>query len=151
MKSMLREGEVMERRHEDEPDLVGEPREEPGAHVHDLVELAGSGDLLVDRATLVLGQPAGLHQVIDVEAVAAVGRDAPGRGVRLMEVAEVLEIRHHVPEGRGRELEGARLRERTGTDRLAARDVDPDDLVEDVPETQVEFFFGALVAVGHHV
>ena len=62
-------------------------------------------------------------EVVDEEAVALVGRDAPGRGVGLDQEALLLEHRHLVADG-GRRHADARCRgDVRGPDRLRGRDV----------------------------
>ena len=73
-----------------------------------------------DGAALGRWQTRRTLEVIDEEAVAAVGRDAAGRGVRLHEVALALEDRHVVAHGRARDPEVARRGDRLGPDRLGA-------------------------------
>jgi hypothetical protein len=69
--------------------------------VQDFVHLAGVADLIVDDFALARGERARLHEVVDEEAVAAIRRDAAGRGVRLLEIAEILEIGHDVAQAGG--------------------------------------------------
>ncbi|MNC89161.1 hypothetical protein D3C83_50630 [compost metagenome] len=68
-------------------------------------------------------RPPALEQQIDERAVAAVGRHAPGRGMRLVDVAELLELGEHVPDGRRRHPETALLREHLRRHGLARIDV----------------------------
>ncbi len=73
----------------------GELGEQPGGPLEHVLHLAV--DLVEEGAhLLVLGRPedAGLGQVVDEEAVALVGRDPPGAGVRLDQVAVALEGHH---------------------------------------------------------
>src|SRR5438445_12144961 len=79
--------------------------------------------------------------MIDEETISAVGRNAPGRGVRLLQVAEVFEIGHDVAQAGGREAEPARFRQRARADRLAGRDVLHDDLSQDLAGPTVELVF----------
>ena len=63
------------------------------------------------------------HQAVDEEAVALRRRDAPGRRVRARDVAQLLEVGHHVADRRRRELEARLLRQHARADRLALDDV----------------------------
>ena len=63
------------------------------------------------------------EQEIDVEAVAAVGRDAAGRGVRLLDEAFLLEPRQDVADRGRRHAEPGRAHEERRGDGLARRDV----------------------------
>ena len=58
------------------------------------------------------GQRAGAGEVVDVVAVAGVGRDPARRRVGLGDVAVALEHRHLVADGRGRDAEPGGLRDR---------------------------------------
>ena len=73
-----------------------------------------------------------LEQVARVEAVAAVGRDAPCRGVRMGEQAEALELGQLVPHRRGRDVELGPLDETLRADGLAGGDVLLDDAAQDL-------------------
>ena len=129
---------LQQRRHEDEADLIGESGKGERRFVKNVIDLGAVGDLLVDRLTLPLRERPRRHQVVDEEAVAAVGRNAAGRGVRLRQVAEVLEIGHDVAEAGRRELKAAALRQRAGADRFARGNVLHDDLAQDLPRASVE-------------
>ena len=56
----------------------------------------------------VLGGAARVEQHVDVAAIARVGRHAARRGMRLPDVAHLLELRQHVADGGGRQVQ-ARL------------------------------------------
>jgi hypothetical protein len=105
--------------------------------------------LIIDRVAFALRKAARAHQVIDEKAVAAVGRDSPGRRVRLGEIAEVLEIGHDVAEAGRRELEAAAFRERAGADRLTAGDMLHDDLAQHLACAAVELVSGDVQALYH--
>jgi hypothetical protein len=79
------------------------------------------------------GALAALEQQVDEDAIAAVGRHAPGRRVGLMHVAAVLELREHVPDGRRRQAQPALAREMLRRDRLARLDVLPDERGQQPP------------------
>ena len=64
-----------------------------------------------------------LQQLLGVQPVAGVGRHAAGRGVRMAEQAQRLQLGELVAHGRGRRVDGAGLDQRLGADRMAGRDV----------------------------
>ena len=66
---------------------------------------------------------AALEQQIDEHPVAAIGRHASGRGVRLVHVAELFELSQHVPHRRRRHAKAALAREHLRRHRLAGLDV----------------------------
>ena len=78
---------------------------------------------------------------VDEEPVAARGRDPAGAGVRARDQAELLEIGHHVPDRRRRQLETARARERARADRLAVGDVALDQGLQEGLGTLVKHRF----------
>ena len=82
-------------------------------------DCAGGRDLRFDRAAVVLGEVADLHQRIDEEAQTQFGRQPAGRGVRRIDEAELFEVRHDVAHRGGRQRhrhDHARiLREPTGS------------------------------------
>ena len=109
-------------------------------------EMRHAGEQILDeRRTLsLLAQPmlddgrrpgalAALEQQVDEHAVAAVGRHAPGRGMRLMHVAAVLELREHAPDGRRRHAQPAFACEVLRRDRLARLDVLADERGQQPP------------------
>ena len=68
-------------------------------------------------------EPAGRGHVVDEEAVALVGGDAPGRRVRLGEVALLLEHGHLVAHGGRADLHAGRIGDVRGPHRLRGGDV----------------------------
>jgi hypothetical protein len=101
--------------------------------IDDLVELARRiAELVVNTPLFVVGQFLGLHQAVDVGAVTGVRRNAPGRGVRLHQVAARLELRHLVTHGCRADSEVIFLGERLGTDGLCGRDILVDYRREDI-------------------
>ena len=84
------------------------------------------------RRALDLGQLFGLHELIDVGAIAGVGGNAAGRGVRLHQVAARLQFGHLVANRRRAHAQIVLLGERVRTDRLGGRDVLVDDRRQDV-------------------
>src|SRR5581483_6637252 len=79
-----------------------------------------------------------LHQMIDEEAIAAVGRHATCGGMRLCEISEILEVGHDVAQAGRRKLELPALRQRAGADRLARRHVLENDRPQHVARAAVE-------------
>ena len=64
-----------------------------------------------------------LGHLLREKAVSRRGRHAPGRGVRLIQKARILEVGHDVADGRGAQLLGVRARHRAAGNRLAGLDV----------------------------
>ena len=91
-----------------------------------LLELVAHGDLLIRQ------QRRPRHEVLDEVAVAEIGRDASGRGVRVCQQAHLLECGQLVPHGRGRDAEAVPANERRRGDRLRARDVLADDRAQEL-------------------
>jgi len=67
------------------------------------MDLPAARDLGLHRAAVVLGEIADLHQGIDEEAQPKLGRQPPGGGMRRVDEAELLQVRHHVAHRRGRQ------------------------------------------------
>ena len=84
----------------------------------------------LDRLALAGGQRLDLRQPVDEQPVALVGGDPAGGGVRLRDVALVLEHRHVVADGGRRDAEVVPIDQRLGADRLAGGDVVGDDRAE---------------------
>ena len=63
------------------------------------------------------------HQAVDEEPIALRRRDASGRRVRARDIAQLLEVRHHVADRRRRKLEAGLLRQHARADGLALGDV----------------------------
>ncbi len=74
-----------------------------------------------------LVQRAHLQQRVDEEAVALVGGDAPGGGVRGGDEARVLQVRHDVADGGRGQLQPGLARQRARADRLAVADIALDE------------------------
>ena len=83
------------------------------------------------------------HQVVDEEAVAAVRGHAPGRSVRVVDVAGGLERRHRVADCRRADLEVVLLDERVRANRASGVDVLRDDDLENRLLSRVELVHGA--------
>ena len=84
------------------------------------------------------GEVADLHQRIDEEAQAELGRQPAGRGMRRIDQAELLEVRHHVADRGGRQRHREDARQIARADRLAGRQVALDDLAENLARALVE-------------
>ena len=93
---------------------------------------SGRRHLPFDRAAVVLVQVADLHQRIDEEAQAHFGRQPSGRGMRRIDQAELLEIRHHVADRGRRQRHLQDARDIARADRLAGREIALDDLAENL-------------------
>src|SRR5207253_1075069 len=71
-----------------------------------------------------------LEQLVHVDAIPRLGRDPPGRGVRVRQQPEPLELGELAPDGRGRDFEPRPLDERPRADGLSGRDVLLDEEAE---------------------
>ena len=110
-------------RPDDHRGIVRERRQQIGGAVQHLLEPAVRGrEELPDRRARV-AVDARRHEVVDEEAVALVGRDAPGRRVRLDEVALLLEHGHLVAHRRGRDAHAGRVGDVGGPDGKRRGDV----------------------------
>jgi hypothetical protein len=76
--------------------------------------------------------------MVDVEAVGGVGGHAAGRGVRLHQVAQLLEVGHRVADGGRRETLDVAARDRPRADRLPGLDVLRDDCEQHLPVPLIE-------------
>ena len=81
----------------------------------------------VDAFRLLHGELVLVHQLIDIEPVTLGGGDASGRGVRLFQIALLLQIRHVVADGCGGDVELGQVGHRLGADGLGGLDVAFDD------------------------
>ena len=111
------------RRREAKPVLAGEL---------DLAELVADHQLLDRR------QRNGLDDRLDVEAIAGVGRDAAGGGVRVGQQAVRLELGEDAADGRAGHAEAIALDERLAADRRRGRDVFLDDGPKDRLRAKVQ-------------
>jgi hypothetical protein len=119
-------------------DLPGELREQPDRAVHDVVEVDRAAEEALDRAALGRGQRLDPRELVDEQPVATVGGHPAGAGVRLPDVALLLEDGHVVTHGGRRHLEVVALHERLAADRLLGGDVVLDDGAQDVQLPIVE-------------
>ena len=85
-----------------------------------------------------LGEIADLHQGIDEKAQAEFGRQPAGRGMRRIDQAELLEIRHHVAHRGRRQRHRDQARDVARADGFAGRQIALDDLTKNVARTLVE-------------
>ena len=84
------------------------------------------------------GEVADLHQGIDEKAQAEFGRQPAGRGMRRIDQAELLEIRHHVADRGRRQRHRDQARNVARADRFAGREIAFDDLTKNVARALVE-------------
>ena len=105
-----------------------------------------------------LGEVADLHQGIDEEPQAEFGRQPAGRGMRRVDQAELLEIRHHVAHRGRRQRHRDQARNVAGTDGFAGGEITLDDLTKNVPRTLVELGKPGMrsdqadrIVVGHRI
>ena len=111
----------LQRRRRDEREQARHLREHLGRRLQrfrDLRVLARDAERELGPSRLRSGQ-----ERVDVEAVARLGGHAPGRGVRVREQAEALELGELVADGRRRDVEAGTLDERLRADGLAGGDV----------------------------
>jgi hypothetical protein len=108
-----------------------------------------TAELVADHQLLDRGQRDDLRDRFDVEAVARVGRDAPGRGVRVGQQAVRLELGEDAPDGRARHGEAVALDERLAPDRRGGRDVFLDDGPKDRLGAEVQRAAGAARPTRH--
>jgi hypothetical protein len=119
----------LDRRRRDQREQVRDLRELLGGSAHGLVHLPAHGAQLHGPARhrqVALGE-----QLVDVEAVAAVGGHAPGRGVRVVEQAGLLEPGQLGAHGRGPPGHVALLGDPLGADRLVQLHVGLDERSQD--------------------
>src|SRR6516165_631618 len=88
--------------------------------------------------TFGFAEVADLHQCVDEEAQPELGRQPPSRGVRRINEAELLQIRHHVAHGRRRERSRDQTRNIARAHGLAGGEVALDDLSENIARALVE-------------
>ena len=120
-----REGRVLHDR-----DLAGQLGERADrAHQH-VVEIGRALQERGDRGALRGRERAHLGEVVDEDAVALVGRHAPGRRVRRRDELLVLEERHVVADRRRRHAERVPLDDRLAADGLAR----VDEVLHDRPQ-----------------
>ncbi len=108
-------------------DLPGQLRQQPYRTAHDVVQVDGAVQEVLDGAPLGAGKRLDAGQLVDEEAVALVRRDAPGARVRLGDEALVLQRGHVVADRGGGDTELVPLGQRLGADRLLGPDIVLDD------------------------
>ena len=99
---------------------------------------AGGRAFAVDVLALFLAEAAQLQQPADEQAEAALGRQAAGRGMRRIEQAGILQIRHDVADGGRRQRHGEPARNRARADGLTRFHVGVDDVAQDFARPLVE-------------
>ena len=113
---------------------------------HHLVHLANfQVQRLVDLLRLLHGQPVLFHQLVHIQPVALGRRDAPGRGVGLFQVAQVLQLRHLVADGSRRDLQASAGHNGFGADRFRGLYVVFDDRAKDLFLALRQFHFSGLL------
>ena len=120
-------GRAGQRRVLHDGDLPGELGEQPHRPAHHVVEVDRAVEEALDGPPLGRRQRLDAGEPVDEEPVALVGGDAAGAGVRLGDVALVLQGRHVVAHGRRGDPEVVPLGEGLGADRLLGGDVVLDD------------------------
>jgi hypothetical protein len=84
-------------------------------------------ELVADHELLDLRHRGGVDDRLDVPAVALVGRDPAGRGVRMGQEAAELELGEDVPDGRAGHAKPIAIHERVAANRRRGGDVFLDD------------------------
>ena len=107
---------------------IGRVADERGDHLprlaHHLIELLHRpAERGINLVLLLLRERPLFHQLVDVEPVALRRRDAPGGGVRLLEIAHLLKIGQLVAHGGGADLAGHLLDDGLGANRLGGGDI----------------------------
>ena len=116
-------GRLVGRAH-DHACVLGEVGEQAAGVVQHLLELAvGAGEELAHLLRLARAEVARLGELVDEEAVALVGGNAPGARVGLGEIALPLEQRHLVADGGRRDAQARRPGHVGRSDRLGRLDV----------------------------
>ena len=96
---------LADRRRDQDADLAREAERAAASQADELLGLTGSppcrSPSMRRRSSCVRGSR--FHQRLDVEVVAGAARHPAGRGVRLLEVAALLEVGHDVADGRRRD------------------------------------------------
>jgi hypothetical protein len=122
----------------DDRDLSGERGQQAHGSAYDVVEVGRALEEAVHRAALGRAERLDRRQPVDEEPVALVGRDAAGAGVRLGDVALVLERCHVVAHGGRRDAEVVPLGDRLAAHGLAGADEVLDDGTQDLELALVE-------------
>ena len=120
----------LERRRRDEREQPRQLREHLGRRLQRLLDLGARGG--EPERQVLLARLRAREQLVDVDAVAGLGRDPAGRGVRMGQQTAPLEVGKLCPDGRRRDVEAGPLDERLRADRLPVRDVLLDDPAKDL-------------------
>ena len=81
--------------------LMGDLREQSNGAFHDVVDVDGLGEKRFQSLAFRGTHGLELGEAVNENAVAAVGRDSPGRGVGLVDESGFLQDRHVVADRRG--------------------------------------------------
>ena len=119
-------------------DLPGELGEQPYRAVHHIVEVDRADQEPLDRPALGRRERLDPGQPVDEQPVALVGRHPAGAGVRLAQVALLLEDGHVVADGGRRDPQVVPLDEGLAADRLLGGDVVLDDRAQHLELAIVE-------------
>lgn len=104
--------------------VVGHLRDDVAGLLHNLAQLIHLvRRQLVEQRKFLQRQPIALHQRIDVGAVTQRRRNPSGRGVRLLEIAHLLQFAHFVADCSTRKRNLRNRRQKFRADRLAGRDI----------------------------
>ena len=98
----------------------------------------GRVEVRIDLLADVVGDAPLAHQLVDVQAVGAIRRDAAGGSVGLNEVAAIGQVGHDVADRGRREGEAVRFEQRPGRHGPAGVHVDTNDLLQNRPTPDVE-------------
>ena len=110
-------------RERDEPRRAREHLRDRGQHIFGQRRRAGvAPQLRFDRRAAAHRARCG-EQLVDVEPIPAIGRDAAGRGMRLLEVSEIFELGERVPDGGRRHTQAGHVHQARRSDRLAGIDI----------------------------
>ena len=123
----------------DDSDILGNGRQDHRSARHDIFGTVAFGKHPTDVPLIGFGEPSGIRQVVDIEAVTHFRRNTAGGGVRLGQVAVLFQVRHDIPDRRRAESPVHRFRKRTRTYWLARGYVGPDNQPEDFPVAFVQW------------
>jgi hypothetical protein len=112
-------------------------RQEPCRGTDQLLRTVGD-EFALEPVDLLLVQRLGDHQAVDEKAITLGRRDAPGGRVRAADEAHLLQVRHHIADGRRRQLQPGMARQRARADRLPVADVALDQRLEEVLRPRIQ-------------
>ena len=140
------EGRVPEAGVLDDGELAGQLGQGPYGAGHDLLQVNRSGQQNGDGGALGDGQGLDAGDLVDEETVALLSGDAPGRCVRLVDVALVLQGRHVVADGCRGHAQAVALHEGLGPHGLARAHVVGDDGGQDLETSVVGHGSSSLIS-----